>query len=141
MIILFCMLISRCFRIYYWPPLIQNFIQYLLCCFINMEDQILQSQIACHTFLCLYHDATVKLANGNTVHAQLIGIVLYFFVILYIQWGDFIIFHVTFPTPSDWVPFNFIFNFKRLHINLLNILILLTLRVVLGYHSTRLKTI
>ena len=39
-----------------------------------MEEQILQSQIACHTFVST--KATVKLVNGNTVHAQGIGILL-----------------------------------------------------------------
>ena len=42
-----------------------------------MEDQILLSQISCHTFLCFPPTkATVKLANGNMVHAQVIGIIL-----------------------------------------------------------------
>ena len=50
MIKIFWVLTSRLFVIYRWLPLLQNFIQYLLCCFINMEEQMLQSQIACHTF-------------------------------------------------------------------------------------------
>ena len=32
----FWMLTSRCFMLYWWLPLLQNFIQFLLCCFINM---------------------------------------------------------------------------------------------------------
>ena len=40
---IFWMLTSRCFRIDWWLPLLQNFIQYLLCCFINTEESILQS--------------------------------------------------------------------------------------------------
>ena len=69
MIQIFWMLISICFRIYWWYPLLQKCIQSLLCCSINMKEQRLQSQIACHTFF-------VKLANGKTGHAQGIGIIL-----------------------------------------------------------------
>ena len=32
---IFCMLTSVCFRIDYWSPLLQSFIQSLLCCFIK----------------------------------------------------------------------------------------------------------
>ena len=53
MMMIFWVLISRFFRLEYWLPLNQNFIQSLLYCFINMEDQILVSQIACHNFPCL----------------------------------------------------------------------------------------
>ena len=49
----FCMLTSRCFNIDWWLPLLQNFIHSLLCCFVKTEERMLQSQIACHTFLCL----------------------------------------------------------------------------------------
>ena len=45
--------------------------------------------------------ATVKLANGNTAHAQKLGLfyVVSLTVPLYIQWDQFIIFQVTLPTP------------------------------------------
>ena len=41
------------FKIDWWLSLLKKFIQSLLCCFINMEEQMLQSKIACHNFLCL----------------------------------------------------------------------------------------
>ena len=53
MMTIFYMLTSRYFKLDWWLPLLQNFIQYILCCFIKMEEQKLQSHIACHTFLCL----------------------------------------------------------------------------------------
>ena len=60
---------------------------------------------------------------------------------LYIQWDHFIIVQVTLPTPSHRVPSNVMVVFKKLHINLLEILVLFTLKVVLGDHPTRLGTI
>ena len=39
---IFWRLTPRYFRLGWWSPLIQNFIQSLLCCFVNMEEQILQ---------------------------------------------------------------------------------------------------
>ena len=51
---IFWMFTSRCFKLDWWSPLLQKFIQYLLCCFIKTEERMFQSQIACHTFLCLY---------------------------------------------------------------------------------------
>ena len=50
MMIIFWMYTSICFSLDWLSPLLQNFIQYLLCCFINMEELMLHSQIACHTF-------------------------------------------------------------------------------------------
>ena len=50
---IFWVLTSGCFKLDWWSPLLQNFIQYLLRCFIKMEERMLQSQNACHTFLCL----------------------------------------------------------------------------------------
>ena len=44
---------STFFRLDWCLPLFQNFIQSLLCCFINTEERMLQSQMVCHTFLCL----------------------------------------------------------------------------------------
>ena len=41
----FWFLNSRCFNLDWWLPLHQNFIHSLLCCFINVEKQMLQSQI------------------------------------------------------------------------------------------------
>ena len=60
---------------------------------------------------------------------------------LYIQWEQFIIVQVTLPTPSNWVPSNFMLVFKRSHLNLLKIVNFLTLKVVIGYHPTILKII
>ena len=60
---------------------------------------------------------------------------------LYIQLGQFISVQVTLPTLYHQVPSSFILFFKRLHLNLLNIVNMLTLNAILGYHATRLKTI
>ena len=76
MINIFWMLFSRCFKLDLRLPLIQSFTQYLLCCFINLEDRMLQSHIVCHSFYVFPTKATLKLANGNTGHAQVIGIIL-----------------------------------------------------------------
>ena len=51
---IFWILKYRCFRLDCFSHLLQNFIQSILCCFINMEKIMFQSQIACRTFLCLY---------------------------------------------------------------------------------------
>ena len=55
MMTIFQMLTSICFKLDWWSPLLQTFIQYLLCCFIKTEERMLQSQIACHTFVCFPH--------------------------------------------------------------------------------------
>ena len=62
-------------------------------------------------------------------------------VSLYIQWDKFIIVQVTVSTPSNQVTSNFMLDFKRLRLNLLNILTLLTLKINIGDHNTRLTTI
>ena len=67
--------------------------------------------------------------------------VVFLTVPLYIQWEQFIIFQVTLPTPSYKVPSNLMLVFKSFYLNLLNIVTLLTLKVVLGDHTIRLKTI
>ena len=86
---------------------------------------------------------TVKLANGNTRHAQLIGIVLFCFTncpIIYPVVPVYY-FRVILPTPSHQVPSNFKLVFKELHMNHFNIVTLLSLKVVLGDPPTRIKTI
>ena len=60
---------------------------------------------------------------------------------LYIQLDQFIIVEVTLPTLYHQVPSTFILVLRKLHLNLLNIVILLTLKVVLGDHPIRLATI
>ena len=67
--------------------------------------------------------------------------VVFLTVVLYIQWCQFIIVQVALTTLSHQVPSNYMLVFKRLHINLLNVFSLLTLKVVLGYHTTILKKI
>ena len=67
--------------------------------------------------------------------------VAYLTVTLYTQWDQLIIFQVNLPTPSYPVPSNFMLTFKRLRLNVLNIVTLLTLNIVLVDHPTRLKTI
>ena len=66
---------------------------------------------------------------------------LFYLFKLYIQWDQFIIAQVTLPTLSHQVPSNFMLVFKSLYLNLLNIVNFLTLKFVIGYHHTRLKTI
>ena len=82
--------------------------------------------------------ATVKLDNVNTGHAQGIGIVLCSFPNCLIIYP---VFQVTLPILYHQVPSSFILVFKRLYLNLLNIVTFLTLKVVLGDHSTRLAKI
>ena len=65
--------------------------------------------------------------------------VTYLNVPLYIQWDQFIIVQVTLPTPSHQVPSNYILDWKRFSLNLLNVVTLLTLKVILRDHPTRLK--
>ena len=133
------MLTSRCFRIDWWSPLIKIFIQSILCCFINMEVQMLQSQILCHTFICLSQPRPLQnVPTGSTGHAQGIGIIYVDFltVPLYIQWDQLIIVQVTLPKPYHQVSTNFILDFKSICLNLINMLTLLTLKAVLGYHPT-----
>ena len=58
---------------------------------------------------------------------------------LYIRCKKFIIDQVTLPTPYKCVRSNFMLVFKIIHLNLFPIVILLTLKVFLGDHPTRLK--
>ena len=60
---------------------------------------------------------------------------------LYIQWIQIIIVLVTLPITCHWVPLNLMWVLKRLHMNLLKIVIFLTLKIVLGYNPTGLKKI
>ena len=77
MTMIFWMLISRCFIIDQWLILPQYFIRSPLYFFINMEENILESQIACHTFLCFFPTKfNMKFSNGNTVHVQGVSIIL-----------------------------------------------------------------
>ena len=87
--------------------------------------------------------ATVKLANGDTGHVQLIGVILCHF-------PDYSIIYPLVPVyycPSHLSntissgALKFYEFFKMLHLNLLNIMNLLTLKIVLGDHPTRLKNI
>ena len=105
---------------------------------------MLQPQIACHTFLCLFQ--SIPLLNWLMLTQDIpkeLGLfyVAFLTVQLYIQLDQFIIFRVTLPTLYHQVPSSFILVFKRLHLNLLKIVTLLTLKVVLGDHHTRLATI
>ena len=56
---IFWMLTSIIFNLEWWLLVLQNSIQSQLCCLINMEEQMLQLQIACHTFLCLSQPRTL----------------------------------------------------------------------------------
>ena len=76
-----------------------------------------------HFSMFVQTKATVKLANVNTGHAQVIGIffVIFVTVTLYIRCDQFIIFQVTLPTPSYRMPSNLMLILKKLHLNFLNL--------------------
>ena len=138
------MFTSICFRLYWRLPLLQKYIQSLLCCFVKIERIILQSQIACHTILCLSQPRPLHSWIMETLDmTKELGLFYAFFltVSLYIQWYQFIIIQVTLPTPSHWFPSSFMLVFKSLHLNSLDIVTLLTLKVVFVDHPTILKTI
>ena len=86
---------------------------------------------------------SVKLANGNMVHAQGIVIIVCRFTkcSIIIHLDQFIIVHFTLTTPSHKVPSNFMLDFKRLCLDLFNIVTLVTFKVVFGYYPTRINTI
>ena len=50
-IMIFWVLASKCFRLDQWFLLPQNYIKYILCCFIETEKQILVSQTVGHNVL------------------------------------------------------------------------------------------
>ena len=60
---------------------------------------------------------------------------------LFIHWDQFIIVQVALPTPYHEVPSNSMLVFKRLPLNLLNIVIFFNPGIVIGYHPTGLKKI
>ena len=96
-----------------------------------------------HSYMFVPTNVTVKLANGTMIHAQVIGIILCHFPnfpIIYLV-GPFCYFPVHPYNTISLVPSNFMFAFKRLPLNLLNIVIFLTLKVILVDHPTKLKTI
>ena len=115
---------SRWFKIDWWMPPLQNFIPYLLCCLINMEERVLQSQIGCHTFPCLYQP---RPQSNWLIEKQEMtkGLGLFYVALLtvplYTQLEQFIIVQVTLPTLSYQATTNFMLVLKRLHLNLLNI--------------------
>ena len=119
---IFYILTSICFKLDWWSPLLQNFIHDLLCCFINTEEQMLQSQISCHTFLWVSQPRPLWNWLMKT-------------------WETPIIVQVTLPKLYHQVPSSFILVLKILHLNLLNIVTLLNLKVVHGDYHTRLATI
>ena len=67
----------------------------------------------------------MKLVNRNTGHAQVIGVILCHFHNCYIisGGGEVYFFQVTLTTPYNQVPSNSMVVFKRLHLNLLNIML------------------
>ena len=138
------MLTSRWFKLDWWSPPLQNLIHYLLCCFIKTEEWMFQLQIACHTFLCFSPPRPLWnwiMETRDMPNELGLFYVAFLTVRLYIQLDQFIIVQVTLPTLYHQVPSSFILVLKRLHLNLLNIATLLTLKVVLGDHSTRLKKV
>ena len=121
-----------------------EFIQSLLCCFINMEEQIFLSQISCYTFLYLSQPRSLwycLMERRDMTNELGLFYVIFLTVLLYILWEQLIIVHVSLPTPSHLVPSNFMFILKKLDMNLLNIMILLTIKLIIRDQPTRLKTI
>ena len=111
MMTIFYMLTSICFKFDWWSPLLQDFIQYLLCCFIKKEEQMLQSQIECENFLCLSQPRPLWnwLMETRDMSKELgLFYVALLTVKLYIQLGQFIIAQVTLLTLYHQVPSNFI---------------------------------
>ena len=105
---------------------------------------MLQSQNACHTFLCLSPPRPLRnwLTETRDMPKELgLFYVAFLTVQLYIQLEQFIIFQITLSTIYNQMPSSFILVLKRLHLNLLNIVTLLTLKIVLGDHPARLAKI
>ena len=126
------MLTSIWFKLDWWSPLIKT------------EEWMFQLQIACHTFLCFSPPRPLWnwIMETRDIPNELgLFYVAFLTVRLYIQLEHFIIVQVTHPTLYHQVPSSFILVLKKLHLNLLNIATLLTLKVVLGDHPTRLATI
>ena len=96
-----------------------------------------------HFSMFVTTNAIVKLANGNTVHAQGIGIILCYFTNCLIIYPVVPVYyfpgHLSNTLSSG--ALKFYIGFKRLHLKLLNIVTFLTLKVVIGDHPTRLATI
>ena len=101
-----------------------------------------ESKISFHTFLCLYQTKTLRIWPMETRDMpKELGL---FYVILltdplYIHWDTFIILHVILTIQYHQVISNFMLVFNMLHLNLLKIVILLTLKVVPGYHPARIE--
>ena len=113
---IFCMLTSRYFRFDWWSPLFQNFLQSLRCCFIKIKGEILESQIVCHTFICLSQPRSLLnllMETRDMPNELVLFYVVFLTVPLYIQWEQFIIVQVTLTTPSHWLPSNFMLVFKK----------------------------
>ena len=88
-------------------------------------------------------NATVKLANGSTGHAQVIAIILCRFPNCSIIYPVGPVYYYP-GHPSNTISLdylNFLLVFKTLHLNLLKIVTLLALRVVLQDYHTRLTKI
>ena len=105
---------------------------------------MLQSQIVCHTFICLSQPSLPWnwIMETRDMPKKLGLFYVYFLIVrLYIHLDQFIIVQVTLPTLYHKVPLNFILVLKRLYLNLLNIVTLLNLKVFPGDNHTILTTI
>ena len=109
MMIIFWMLTSRCVRLDWWLLILHNCIHSILCCFRNMEKQMLQSQISCHTFLCLSQPRALwNWLMETSYMTKELGLfyVTFLNVPLFIHLYQFIIVQVTLPTLSYQAPSN-----------------------------------
>ena len=100
--------------------------------FIKTEEKML---LALHTFLCSSQPRSLLnwIMETRDMPNQL-GLFYVFFITfpLYIQCYQFNIFQITLTTPSHWFTSNFMLVFKRLHLNLFNIVFLKLSRSLLG---------
>ena len=87
--------------------------------------------------------ANLKLANGNTGHFQGIGIILCRFTKCYIIYpAGPVYYYPGHPsTTISSVELKFYFGFQKVKSEPFNTVTSLILKVVIGYHPTRLKTI
>ena len=75
---IFCMATSRCFKLDWWSPLLQNFIHSLSTVLFHKYggENVAVTNFMSHFSMFVPTKDTVKLSNGNTGHVQGIGIIL-----------------------------------------------------------------
>ena len=140
---IFWMLISRCFSIDQWQLLPQKNSVSTVLFHKYGRTNVGVTNCTSHFSMFVPIKANLKLDNGNMGNSQGTGIIYVLFLnsTLYIQWDQFITVQATHTIPSNWETLSSMLVFKSLCMNLLNIMILWTLKVFLGGRPTRLRTI